>query len=266
MKKFVTTVFVLLVLFGLGLFFGWAQMGIPPDAYGVIHSKTHGLDTLLVKPGEFRWVWYKLIPTNTKTTVFRLNNVSREFTARRILPSGNIYSAFLGIEDDFSWNIRAVFSFNLLPDAIIPLVTAHTIGTQEELTRYERDLAEQIEAYILRRMDLSEEFASEIEILLKDNVNHTIDREILGQFPQISHFSLMIRSAKLPDFVLYGQAKALYEEYITRQKEFVSLVLEEKAKSRVESYSRFDELELYGALLTKYPILLEYLALEDTKN
>ena len=266
MKKFVTVVIVLLVLFGLGFFFGWAQMGVPPDAYGVIRSKSHGLDAQLVKPGEFRWVWYKLIPTNAKTAVFRLDTVSREFSARGMLPSGRIYSAFIDIEDDFSWDLRAVISFSLLPDDIIPLISENNIGTQEELARYQSTIAEQMESFILRRMDFNEEFASQIEILLKDNVNPVLEREILRQFPQISNFSLVVKSAKLPDFTLYRQAKGLYEEYIARQKEFISVALEERAKNRIETHYRFDELELYGELLTKYPILIEYLTLEDSRK
>ena len=38
--------------------------------------------------------------------------------------------------------------------------------------------------------------------------------------------------------------------------------IREKAKNRIDSYQRFDELEQYGALLTKYPILLDFLALD----
>jgi len=255
MKKLLVTLLILAILAGLGLFFGWAQQGVPPDAYGLIRSKTHGLDTRLVKPGEFRWVWYKLIPTNATTAVFRLDPVNHEFSARDTLPSGRIYAAFAGMEDDFSWELRASFSFNLRPEALAPLVTGRNIGDQEELSRYENDVAADIETFILRRIDA-------LEDLLADGESPEIEREVQEQFPDIEHFSLRIKSARFPNFELYRQARGLYEAYIALQRDMMSGELREKAKSRIDSYQRFDELEQYGALLTKYPILLDYLALE----
>jgi hypothetical protein len=256
MKKFFTTLLVLVIIAGIGLFFGWAQMGVPPDSYGIIRSKTHGLDTRLVKPGEFRWVWYKLIPTNVTTTIFRLNSVDHVFSAYNSLPSGGIYAAFAGIGGDFSWEIRAAFSFSLRPETLISLVTTDNMGTQEELERYQTAIARQIETFILSRMDL-------LEDLLQNGESPELEQAIQEQFPAISHFSLTVQSARFPDFTLYRQTKELYEHYITLQKEFLHDDLREKAKTRVESFRRFDELEQYGALLTKYPILLEYLALEN---
>jgi len=262
MKKFFTTLFFLIVLAALGLFFGWAQQGVPPDSYGIIRSKTYGVDPNLVKPGEFRWIWYKLIPTNVTTSVFRLTPVNHEFSADNTLPSGKIYAAFAGINESFSWQIRATISFSLRSESLISLVSANNIGAQEELTRYQNDIAEQIQAFILRRINTDEDFSHQIEALLKEGESPELEREIQGNFPFITDFSLKVKSVQLPDFALYRQTKELYESYVVFQKNYLSGDLREKARSRVDSYQRFDELEHYGELLTKYPILLEYLALE----
>jgi hypothetical protein len=255
MKKFLGVLLILAILAALGLFFGWAQLGVPPDAYGLIRSKSYGLDTRLVKPGEFRWVWYKLIPTNTVTAVFRLNPVSHEFSAQGTLPSGRIYAAFAGMEDDFSWELRAAFSFTLRPEALVPLVSDRNISGQEELTRYEQELAEDIEVFILQRINA-------LEALLKDGESPELERAVQGQFPLIDNFSLRVKSARFPNYDLYRQAQGLYEQYITLQRDMMSGEMREKARNRIDSYHRFEELEQYGALLTKYPILLDYLALE----
>jgi hypothetical protein len=263
MKKFFITLFVLIVLAALAVFFGWAQMGIPPDAYGVIRSKSHGIDPQLVSPGEFRWVWYKLIPTNVKTAIFRIKPASREFFAKDTLPSGAVYQNFAGIGDGFAWEIKAGFSFSLKPEALVELVTDHNIDGQAELTHYEYDLAAQIEAFILRSMNADDDFAGHIEALLKNGESPEFEREILNAFPMLAAFSLWVKSAVVPDFALYRQLKELYENYIVLRKAHLGNELEEKAQKRVESQLRYDELEQYGILLTKYPILLEYLALES---
>jgi hypothetical protein len=265
MKKFFTTLLFLVIIAGAALFFGWAQLGVPPDAYGVIRSKTHGLYPRLVQPGEFQWIWYKLIPTNTTATIIRLNPVNHEFTAESVLPSGRVYSAFTGIESDFSWKINAVMSFSLSPDAIIPLFSANTVSSQEELARYEKDITGQIEGFILRRIELEDD-PERIEALLKDGENSGFESEIMDEFFVLRNFSLRVKSAKFPDFALYRQTKGLFDDYMAAQKEYASGNILEKIKNRVDSRIRFDELELYGALLTKYPILLEYLAIENSKK
>ena len=262
MKKFLVTFVVVVVLASLGLFFGWAHREVPPDSYGLIRSKTHGLDTRLVIPGEFRWVWYKLIPTNATTMVFRLDPVSRDIAAYDTLPSGAVYAAFAGIEGGFSWDLRASFSFCLRPEALVQLAADYNIGTQDELNRYENDIAGQIEAYILRRIQVDSAFSPQVEELLAKGESPALEREIQGQFPLITGFSLRVQSARFPDLTLYRQTKGLYEYYIAFQKDYISGELREKAGNRIESYLRLEELEQYGALLTKYPLLLDYLALE----
>jgi hypothetical protein len=262
MKKFFSTLLILIILAATILFFGWAQRGVPPDAYGIIRSKTHGLDTRLVRAGEFRWVWYKIIPTNAVTSVFRLNPVNYDFSAYNTLPSGRDYASFAGIGESFSWEIRASFSFSFRPESLITLVDENNIGTQEELDRYGDALAGQIDAYIIRRISTDGNFYRQIEELLENGENKELEQEIERQFPAITRFSIRVKSAQFPDFALYQQVKALYEGYIAIQKDLIFSELREKAKNRVESYHRFDELEQYGALLTKYPVLLDYLALE----
>jgi hypothetical protein len=266
MKKFFATLFILIICAALGLFFGWAQRGVPPDAYGIIRSKTHGLDTRLVKAGEFRWLWYMLIPTNAYTSVFYLNPIQHDFSSYNTLPSGGTYASFAGIGENFSWEIRASFSFSLRPESLIALVDENNMGTQENLDSYEDDLAREIDAYILRRINTDGTFYRQIEELLENGENPELEQEIERQFPAITRFSFKIKSAQFPDFTLYQQVKGLYEGYVAMQKELISGELREKARNRIESYHRFDELEQYGALITKYPLLLDYLALENREK
>jgi len=44
MKKFLAGLIVLVVLGGVVFFFGWVQLAVPPGSYGVLRSKTHGVD------------------------------------------------------------------------------------------------------------------------------------------------------------------------------------------------------------------------------
>ena len=265
MKKFLAVVFVLAALAGAGLFFGWAQRGVPPDAYGVLRSRSHGLDPALVVPGEFRWVWHKLIPTNASTSVFRIRPVALSFSERGELPSGRIYSAFLGthlgIDGDFSWEISGSMSFALRREALVPLVEARNVGTQEELELYLDGLAGEIKAFVLTRFG-SGELARQADSLILAGEIPGLAREIEGRFPNIADFSLRIGSARLPDFALYEQARAAHGEFFALRKEYISGRLPEMAEGRLNAFTRIEELELYGELLTRFPILLQYLMIE----
>jgi len=263
MKKFFATLLIVLVLAGTAFFFGWVQTGVPPDAYGVVRSKTHGIDPRPVKPGEFRWLWYKLIPANTKTAVFRLNTVYHEFSAKNTLPSAGVYSAFHGVDGNFTWEINAVLSFNLRPEVLVPLVSLHNISEQEHLASHEMEIAGQIEAFIIKRVFLSGEFEGKPEDLLITGENSELEKEILANFPSVSNFALRVKSINIPDFELYRQYKTLYENFIEGQNEYITENLPDRVKDRIESLHRFEQLEQYGALLTKFPILLDYLALES---
>ena len=246
MKKFLIIFFLLLIL-GFGFFFGWANLGVPADSFGIVRSKTHGIDPRLVKPGEFRWIWQKLIPANTKTSVFRLAPVNYEFSANNTLPQGAVYGLFAGVPADFSWEMNAVFSFTIKPDALIPLAKTHNISSQEDLENYETKTAEQIEAFIIRRMNIQKEYVMHIEELLKNGESAELEKDIMEHFENIENFTISIKTSKIPDYDLYFQAKELYESFLAKQKD------------HSESHERFFELERYGILLSKYPILLDYL-------
>lgn len=264
MKKFLFTLIILLVLGGAVFLFGWVQLTVPPGAYGIIHSKTHGVDPQPVQAGEFRWLWYKLIPTNVEIAVFYLKPVEFPVNFSSSLPSGDSYAAFAGLGADFSWDINAIISFSMNPDMLIKVVSEHNIADQSALDAYLKDTAQNIEVLIMRVLSSGETDTLRMEKILSGIQDAEIEREIAERFPEIQNFSFIIKSARFPDFVLYRQVRLLYEEFLARQREYVAAAFGRRAESHIEGRFRFDELERYGELLTKYPVLLEYLNLEKS--
>jgi len=266
MKKFFFTLFLLIVIGGAAFFAGWAQFSVPPGSYGVITSKTHGVDPLPVRSGEFRWVWYKLIPTNVKIAVFHPENKKFEVNFNSSLPSGDVYSAFAGLGADFSWEIKAAMSFSINPDMLIGIVSRQNIINQDELDGYLQDLAQNVETLIMSTLSSGEIDVLRLEKLLSGTPDKEFESEIIKNFPEIQDFSLMLQSAKFPDFVLYKEVRLLYEEFMAKQHEYISSGLGRRAENLITLRLHFEELERYGELLTKYPVLLEYLALEKGKK
>jgi hypothetical protein len=263
MKKFIAALIFLIILGGAAFFFGWAQLTVPPGTYGVMRSKTHGVDPGLIREGEFRWVWYKLIPTNVDITVYRLDRVEHPFSVKNTLPSGGTYAAFAGITADFSYEVSAVLSFSINPELLISLISHHNIGSQADLDAFETTVAGNIESFILRRTGLSEEAAGDFEDMLRTGSSPELENAVRASFPYIENINCLFRTAQFPDFALYRQVRGVYEDFLSRQQEYLSGGLMEKAEARIDSQLRFDELARYGELLTKYPVLIQYLAIEN---
>jgi hypothetical protein len=271
MRKFFITFLVLLTLGGLGFFSGWAQSGVPPGSYGVMRSKTHGLDPRLIQEGEFRWVWYKLIPTNVTIDTYRLERVEHQTTLQGSLPSGDTYTAFAastGVPDtrvDFSYELNLRISFSLKADSLISLVAEKNISGQAELGAFEESLARDIEAFVLYWLHNQGDEREGIPALLAGGSSSRLDGEITGNFPYIEKLSCRVEGGRFPDYRLYRQFQGLYEEYLITQRNYLNGSAEENPQRRIDSRLRLDELARYGELLTKYPILLEYLNLEQNR-
>jgi hypothetical protein len=262
MKRFFTLLFILIILGGTVFFFGWAQLPVPPGAYGVMRSKTHGVEPQINREGEFRWVWYKLIPTNVKTMVFSLNKVSRTLKSSGVLPSGGVYASLTGLSADFSWEISGQFSFSIKGEALPSLAASENIGSDEDLRTYETGLADRIEARILDFLVSYSEDSANMEALLVSGSVPGLTESVHQAFPETEGFSCLVRSTRYPDYALYRSIRSLYEDYLKQQELSFRDALSGKAESRALHRQRLDELSKYGELLTRYPILLQYLALE----
>jgi hypothetical protein len=266
MKRFFTLLFILIILGGTGFFFGWAQFPVPLGSYGVLRSKTHGVDPQIIREGEFRWVWYKLIPTNVKTVVFSPDTVSRTIKSSGTLPSGDVYASLIGLSADFSWEISGQFSFSIKSEALPALVASENIGSNEDLRTYESSLASRIEAHVLDFLVSYSEDSGKTEALLTAGSIPELNESVNRTFPEVEGFICLIRSTRYPDYILYRSLRTLYEDYLKQQELSFSNVLSGEAESRTLSRQRLDELSKYGELLTRYPVLLQYLILEKGLN
>jgi hypothetical protein len=265
MKKALGFFIVAIILGGLVFFFGWAQLPVPPGSYGVLRSKTHGMDPEVIREGEFRWTWQKLIPTNAATLVFAPNQVKVPVSVGGTLPLAEVYAEKTGINADFSYHIEADLSFSIKPDALPFLALTRDVTDQAALEDYEKSLGREIDFFARERL---EAYASQGELSggpepsgALQSLSARLEGEIGDAFPDLENLSYVVRSAKMPDFALYATARSLYGDYLGRQKELLGEEIAGRAERSLEALFRFEELEKYGELLTKYPVLLQYLEL-----
>ncbi|MDR2093937.1 MAG: hypothetical protein LBP76_00260 [Treponema sp.] len=261
MKKFFISILILAVLGGIVFYFGWVEFSVPPGAYGIMRSRTHGMDKQLIRNGEFRWEWYKVIPANVEILVLRPKTVVRSFTDTGKLPSGETYESFLGIKADFSYEAEGSFSFNIKPDTFPDLALTMNIENQSDFDAYSEELAGDIETFLVRNIRTGSQSHVE-DIIMRGNTD-TLIADVGKNFPNIENISLKIQTLLFPDIALYNSAKSLYQFYLEKQQEYLLAPLSVNAEKGINFRFRIDELEKYGELLTKYPILLQFLSLEQ---
>jgi hypothetical protein len=262
MKKFLGVLAILILLGGAAFFFGWAQLQVPAGSLGIIRSKTQGVDPRPVREGEFRWIWYKLIPTNVTIEVYTPQRIARAFRGAGSLPSGDTYAALGGIKENFSWEIAGELSFTIKSDAFPGLAAGGYIAGEDGLRTYEESLGRRVEAALLKEIGSYGGDQEAVEALITGGSAGELQTRVIREFQEIEDLTVTVHTLRYPDFALYNSAKKLYGEYLDRRRLTLEGDTDREAEARIKSRLRFDELSAYGELLTKYPILLRYLAME----
>jgi hypothetical protein len=262
MKKTLVTLVLFLIIGGVVFFSGWVQMDVPAGSWGVLRSRTHGTDGAVIREGKFRWVWYKLIPRNVTLTVFGINEQSISIEETGILPSGDIYSAMAGLKTDFSYKLSVTVSYRLKGESLPALADRENLLTQEDLDAYTEKLSGEIENHV---RGLLWAYGENEKALLEARQTGTIrglETALGSAFPDTETMRCTVKTLRFPDFILYGEVRGLYRDYLAAQRSDLRGTVTIMAAEAVRNRRRFEELTSYGELLTKYPVLLKYLALE----
>ena len=261
MKKFLVFLVILLILAGTVFFFGWAQFAVPAGSAGVIRSKTHGIDPQIIKEGEFRWYWYKLIPTNAEIIVFTVKPVVFNISSSGSLPSGAVYASAAGIQADFSWNVTGELSFSVREDALPSLCLMENLGSQDDLSNLEESYSRGIVTLVLNRLNIIAQDEAKMQSLVMSGMLPELNSEIEAAFPDLEKISCVLRTIRYPDYDLYKSARYLYNEYLAGQQKVLDNITVWNGQNSMENRLRLDEMEKIGEVLTRYPVLLDYLAL-----
>lgn len=128
--------FLIILIFGAFVFFiGWTQIKVKPGTVGVVESKTGGINSQLIIPGNFSWHKEFLIPTNANINKFEYKpyNGTKTITGSR------------GQGADFSFSFRISLSYE--PQIIISLLKDNKISNQQDFEEY----LDSVAAYLAQR-------------------------------------------------------------------------------------------------------------------
>ncbi|MCL1814959.1 MAG: hypothetical protein FWG27_03955 [Treponema sp.] len=261
MKKLILLI-LLLAAGGAVFFLGWVQYEVPIGSIGVIRSKTHGISSYPVKEGKLLWLWYKLIPTNVSVSVFSIQEFIIPIDFSGILPSGDVYSAMAGLYADFSYNYTISLAGRLKNESLPDLASRENLLNQADLDAYCSRFSKEIESHIRTLLWAYREDEQILKEAQETGTIRAMEKDLTVNFPDMELIKLTVNALQFPDFVLYDAVRELYREYLASQRSNIRDEIARFSLENIQNRRRLDELAGYGDLLSKYPILLQYLAME----
>ena len=262
MRKLAISLVILLIAGGTAFYFGWVQLQIPANSYGVVFTKTGGWDTSVIRPGEFHWRWERLLPTNFTLHIFPSTPHETSVRSSGSLPSAEVYAGYLEDNPDFSYELELSLAYRVRAVELPRLVREEDLqpaGLEEWYARHDRRMVDRArglagELYA----DVQEESAGPVQL---DAFEEELTDRLAEAFPDLEIISAVPTTISLPDFSLYEAGRSLYFDSIEARRSAIAEQAYEAEERRITEESRLETLRRYGEVLTEYPTLLDYFSL-----
>lgn len=258
-KGFISFIFIILCAAAVFVI-GWVQLYVPIGTYGVLVSKTSGVDPQVIQQGGITWKWQRLLPTNTVIHLFEAKNEKNTVSVTGTLQSGEIYSALIEGRPDFSYSFTFEIESSVKPESLPGLVKTGAVKTDEDISAYllkaSKEAAEKVVKLILDEM--SETTDSLVTIINDEN-------KLLSEVTASSSGVAVITGIKavrsqLPDVQLYKTAQTVYTAYLEGVKNALLETTGSQLELASDDFLRIERFGKLGKVLTEYPILIDYLA------
>lgn len=261
MKKFLISMFILIIFAGAIFFIGWGQFAVPAGSYGVMVSKTSGISQKTIVPGEFCWFWERLLPTNTSMRIFSIIPVTRTTTISGELPSADIYSPMLEGSPNFSYKFSVqtelMMKSNYLPNFVRRTDAKENEQLQEYLNQQGDLIAQEVIQYILSK---SLDNANNLMLLATDTEELKTGINADSKFKDLEISNITVKTAQMPDTELYNIAKTSYAEFQAKVKQSLAELTKNQSTITANDYLQIERFARWGKILQEYPILIDFLA------
>jgi hypothetical protein len=262
MRKFVISLVILIIAGGVAFYFGWVQLHLPPNTYGVVFTKTGGWDAEPMEPGEFHWRWERLLPTNFTLHVFPASPHRTTVRSTGSLPSADVYAGFLDESPDFSYEIEVSLAYRVRPDELPRLAREEDLqpaALEDWYAQYDRRIADRARS-LVRDLYAEAQEDSPGRVQLESLEAELLDA-LSEDFSQLQFVSAVPTTLSVPDFDLYEAARSLYFETVEARRQAISEEAFAAEERRITEESRLETLRRYGEVLAEYPVLLDYFSL-----
>ena len=262
---------ILLLLGAAGAIFvaGWIQILLPPATYGVLFSKTGGYDPEVMEPGVFVWRWERVIPNNVTLFLFEVQPHTIETPLSGELPSAEAVASMLpgaAGAADFRYQATVSVTFAVRPKALPSLVSGEGL-TPEDLNHWTRMKGTAVGRAALELLQRQAQAAALTDLAA---LEAAIVAPLAASFPELEVVGVRFSDLHLPDIEVYERGRRAYLELMDAQHEArraaVVDLAHERERGLADQETRRAALQVlreYGAVLQEYPVLIQFLALQN---
>ncbi len=261
MRKFIVVLILLLLIGGVGFYFGWVQFRLPPGNVGVMFSKTSGWNPTAFRAGEFAWHWEPLLPTNTTLYVLDAQSRTVRVSSSGTLPSGSLYGGMLAGSPTFEYEVRFAVTFRVRAESL-PMLLEDGIIDGNDIESWYDSLGRRVETQALDFVAGAMEQATDAPPTERiERVSQSLSDSLSATFDNLEIVSVMPIEISLPDVLLYQRAREMYFAAMEARQEAIEDAMSEASTQEVVEEARLGTLRRYGEVLTEYPVLLDYFGL-----
>ena len=257
--KYIIFIVVFVLSAAFIFFFGWIQIKLPVNTYGVAFTKSGGYLDKVYEPGKFSWDFRKLIPGNFRLLKFELKTRQLNINYQGDLPSGKTYSEYLPNSPDFSFKFNYLLSYGIRPKKLPDMVDKYKLTPDQITIRYnaiDAELQSFITSFYIEKQRLSDS----VGIPYDNNKETTeeVKKVLSGQFPDLEIYEYIAYEISLPDIRLYNKGRDIYLHSLDNENRIISESRTKIAEQEIRDAANFETLKKYGELLTEYPALIDF--------
>ncbi len=260
MKKLLIILSILIIISAVIFYFGWIQLKLEKDTYGVIFTKTGGYHDKILVSGDFAWSAAALLPQNVEITLIPSASRTVYLESETQLPSSLLYRNTLVGSADFSYKLNLYISFQLKSEKVVQLVRDNGLSF-ETIENWYNAIEDKIKFFASRevRLFLDNTPVNQDSTFISVDDQELILKRIQTHFDDINLHDLDIVSVSVPDFDLYAKSKEYYYKLTDVKNNSLQAEMLNTAKQRAENEVQLELFERYGYLLNEFPILIEYI-------
>ena len=209
MKKFLISFFIVAVFLVAVFFIGLASIRVEADTFGVLVSKTSGIDEEPIRNGEHHWKWELCLPTNCTIKTFKTTPYNAKKTVSGELPSGGFYASQYNVYEDFKYQFTYDISLVVSPENVIQLLKQNKISNDEDLSQYlssvADSIAQQATDFILEKAFKNPDFRP--ERIRRDEL--TTSLSLNTEYPEVELSVFALTECIYPDYQLYKKLQQI---------------------------------------------------------
>ncbi len=257
--KHILLLLVLISISGAVFYFGWIQIKLPENTYGIAFTKSNGYLDKIYEPGKFSWDYRKLLPSNFKLLKFKLSAQQLEIDQQSELPLGDIYSEYMPGTPSFSFHFKYFLTYVIKPDSFPSMVAEFRLEPDQMKSQYKTINAD-IQLFIVEYYK-NKVKESNHSINFFDTGSESSDElsaSLFSNFPSLDFKEFIPVNISVPDMVLYEKAKELYISSLELENKIITETRIKIAEQEVRDTANFETLKKYGELLNEYPSLIDF--------